>query len=1043
MPLRLPPCPLLLLLLLLLLLPTAAQLTLRTWPNAAFGPSSSATVSTVPSANLSLPALADFSSLRLEALLTWPSNASLTFFTWSSGGTRVWVGGRLVIDAGAAHGTAVALTSAFTNVTLVGGTPVVLRLEYSHWTGGPPGVCLLWAAATGGAPPALVPANSLSPTLPAAESARQAMRDRMEERANWQTWYQPSLLGHMHMPSGVVMDLTVASADEVLYPLNVFRQFNPAGVVQGLHSPDGSNYTELTVRAWRWRACDMLLRSTVTAAGALLLHAAANGSDCSPLSLLLTPRMARERPGASSMSEGGGSFTASAARGFAALVARPLAGCAAPALLPWANISGAYLALPLMPRGEAGFVIDAGSEPPPDLGQAGALIDAARHALVAAANATYGALGETFLASVAAARWNTIFVPQEGVFTVVGRTWDFGGGYVRFVWDNLLLAWQLGMEAGQQRDVAYQNIIQVVLGRTSAGFPPNWGSASASSADRSEPQLGAQVLLRLYRRWGDTWLVELLFEPLLAWAEWVWESRRGWSAVPGSGSDGRTDLVSLGSDPVCCDSSANTLQGARYESGLDNSPMYDLEAALFNESSHLMGLLDVGASALLVAELEALSSLAGIAGRPEVLPTLAARSLAISAALNAHAWDEAGGTFANVFAANGSLYPRMGPPVFFPLLTATAVPPQRAARALAALTSPAGLCVNLSHAPLAPGGAPSALLSNWVNLGYTHRPGGGDHAACVTDECIGAQVRGWFDWLSAEAVVLAVGEGAGTERDPPGGTRVEKAAAPARSPPVAGALPLLRWFSPVHADTVTTTSSAGLDATYELRAQEGWCLPAPPPASGGWSPTRISLHRLQNSSFVDLHTCGSEACRVAAVAAGYAVLNATMCWGWGVTLPPEGPGAPCRFGGLSIARDDPAFADQAYWRGRVWGPHLAILFWALQAQGEGLPAAVAARADLVAQGADLFATNWRLFGFTPEHSNGVVGVYDWTYQCDPCEWGARGGMGRRVASLRSRAPDRTSTLVTASSLPPHPRCTAYTWGALPGFLQFVEAGFYG
>ena len=36
------------------------------------------------------------------------------------------------------------------------------------------------------------------------------------------------------------------------------------------------------------------------------------------------------------------------------------------------------------------------------------------------------------------------------------------------------------------------------------------------------------------------------------------------------------------------------MQDARYESGLDNSPMYDLPDSVFkNETTHLMGLADV------------------------------------------------------------------------------------------------------------------------------------------------------------------------------------------------------------------------------------------------------------------------------------------------------------------------------------------------------------------------------------------------------------------------------------------------------------------
>lgn len=40
-----------------------------------------------------------------------------------------------------------------------------------------------------------------------------------------------------------------------------------------------------------------------------------------------------------------------------------------------------------------------------------------------------------------------------------------------------------------------------------------------------EPPVGAAVLLALYRRYGDLWLVELLFNDLLRWNDFFLEER--------------------------------------------------------------------------------------------------------------------------------------------------------------------------------------------------------------------------------------------------------------------------------------------------------------------------------------------------------------------------------------------------------------------------------------------------------------------------------------------------------------------------------------
>lgn len=37
----------------------------------------------------------------------------------------------------------------------------------------------------------------------------------------------------------------------------------------------------------------------------------------------------------------------------------------------------------------------------------------------------------------------------------------------------------------------------------------------------------------------------------------------------------------------------------------------------------------------------------------------------------------------------------------------------------------------------------------------------------------------------------------------------------------------------------------------------------------------------------------------------------------------------CYVGGSSVPRNDPHFGEQNYWRGRIWGPQVQLLWWAL------------------------------------------------------------------------------------------------------------------
>jgi len=75
--------------------------------------------------------------------------------------------------------------------------------------------------------------------------------------------------------------------------------------------------------------------------------------------------------------------------------------------------------------------------------------------------------------------------------------------------------------------------------------------------------IGAKVLQLMHAKYGDDWVVELLYEDCFDWLDWFWRRRR----EPPLG------LIALGSDPFPNCDTTNTMQAARYESGLDNSPM--------------------------------------------------------------------------------------------------------------------------------------------------------------------------------------------------------------------------------------------------------------------------------------------------------------------------------------------------------------------------------------------------------------------------------------------------------------------------------------
>lgn len=86
----------------------------------------------------------------------------------------------------------------------------------------------------------------------------------------------------------------------------------------------------------------------------------------------------------------------------------------------------------------------------------------------------------------------------------------------------------------------------------------------------------------------------------------------------------------------------------------------------------------------------------------------------------------------------------------------------------------------------------------------------------------------------------------------------------------------------------------------------------------------------------------------------------------------------------SIARNDPAFHDQNYWRGRIWGPMNYLVYLGLR--NYDLPAV---QQQFAQRSYDLFLKEWREKGHVHENYNAILGVGDDVSNSDRFyHWGA-------------------------------------------------------
>jgi hypothetical protein len=165
---------------------------------------------------------------------------------------------------------------------------------------------------------------------------------------------------------------------------------------------------------------------------------------------------------------------------------------------------------------------------------------------------------------------------------------------------------------------------------------PNYVAAHGlGSPDRSQPPVGSMAVYELYKKFGDRWLLDATYNRLLTWNRW-WPKHRD--------TDG---FLCWGTNPVPPDGAANTWQGAGYETGLDNSPMY--EGVPFDTVRHQMPLADA--------------------------KELRERSAKYSASLQ-KLWHEEKGMFLNRRTDNGEWSFRLSPTLFYPLIAKAATPQQ-------------------------------------------------------------------------------------------------------------------------------------------------------------------------------------------------------------------------------------------------------------------------------------------------------------------------------------------------------------------------------
>ncbi len=267
--------------------------------------------------------------------------------------------------------------------------------------------------------------------------------------------------------------------------------------------------------------------------------------------------------------------------------------------------------------------------------------------------------------------WNTVYAHSENlIFPSIERSWaERWGGWAEGEWDCFFGALLTSLESKAQTDAGVKGIL---LAQTPTGVVPNVASGIGFSPDRSEPPVGAYCVWKIYQRFHDRQLLEWAYPRLKKWHEW-------WSGNRGDGQpwrDGNRDgLLEWGSDRGSTPSVGGRgyLQAAKWESGMDDSPMWD--HVTYNTHTYTMDLDDVGLNSLYALSAECLSKIALVLGKDQDARHFSGEYTRIKQLMQEKLWNPAAGIYENRY-WDGRFSKQLSPTNFYPLIAGIATPAQ-------------------------------------------------------------------------------------------------------------------------------------------------------------------------------------------------------------------------------------------------------------------------------------------------------------------------------------------------------------------------------
>lgn len=269
--------------------------------------------------------------------------------------------------------------------------------------------------------------------------------------------------------------------------------------------------------------------------------------------------------------------------------------------------------------------------------------------------------------------WMILYQPgSHRLYTPAGRRWIFPrtdgspDHWTIFEWDSFFNALEVSVESFKHANDVVRAVLETQYPN---GNIPNWRGRFGGTPDRSQPPVGAYIVLKLFQKQGNLDLLQFSYPYLKKWHSFWKEKKPNGQARRDGNGDGLlewgSDVDLLSSKVPPWEEKATGKTRAMWESGQDDLPNWD--DASFNEETGTLTMNCLDLNSLYALDAWCLAQIANILNVRPDYESFMREYEQMKDLINHHLWNEREGFFFDRH-WDGRFSTRKAASNFYPLL---------------------------------------------------------------------------------------------------------------------------------------------------------------------------------------------------------------------------------------------------------------------------------------------------------------------------------------------------------------------------------------